>query len=156
MFGHKFPPNMFAATAANRNRCQLNKKTPKQSLKQGSCATHVHCTWPILSGLVLTLMLTALGRVFSSSTPLLPLSLSPIATASFTASLSSSSSTARQLHLCFSQEPQFGQRIMATCRGRRWFRLFIPFPFRRFCLFTHMQGIVACSYIISLSLLQVC
>ena len=28
--GHGFPPNMFAATAANMNRCQSNKKTLKQ------------------------------------------------------------------------------------------------------------------------------
>ena len=79
--------------ATNRDNCQINKKTSKQSLKR---------TWPILSGLRLTLMLTALGRVFSSNTPLLPLSLSPITTASPTASLSSSSSIAWQLHLCFS------------------------------------------------------
>ncbi|KAF3970088.1 hypothetical protein CMV_006193 [Castanea mollissima] len=39
-----------------------------------------------------------------------------------------SSSTARRLHLCFSQKPQSGQRITATCRGRRRFRLFTPFP----------------------------
>ena len=51
---------------------------------------------------LLTLMLTALGRVFSSNTPLLPLGLSPKTTASLTTFLSSSSSTARWLHLCFS------------------------------------------------------
>ena len=83
---------------------------------------------------LLTLMLTALGRVFSLNMPLLPLSLSPTATASPTASLSSSSSTAWWLHLCFSQEPQLGQRITATCKGCRQFCLFTPFPLRRFRL----------------------
>ena len=33
MEGHGFFPNKFAATAANRDMCQLHKKTPKQSLK---------------------------------------------------------------------------------------------------------------------------